>query len=136
MITKQLKSLNPQWMMTYTSKALAILFKLVDKIKKGENASICANTLSYLGTTLGFNFALAKKEVTDEELAQIVEPLYEKFNLSKDLSPKEAIDNIIAQRKQARDNKDWAKSDEIRDVLLENKIQLKDSKEGTTWEII
>jgi len=119
-----------------TSKALAILFKLVDKIKKNENASIMANTLSYLGSTLGFNFKLAKKEVSLEQLKEIVKPLYDEFKLSKDLNPNEVIENIISLRKQARDNKDWAKSDEIRDILLKNKIQLKDSKEGTTWEII
>ena len=43
------------------------------------------------------------------------------------------IDEIIKIRKTARDNKDWQKSDEIRDKLLKHKIQLKDSKEGTSW---
>ena len=119
-----------------TSKALAVLFKLVDKIKKGENAQISANTLSYLGSALGFNFALAKKEVSKEELAEIVKPLYKEFNLSNDLDPQELLENIISLRKQARADKDWEKSDEIRDTLLKYKIQLKDSKEGTTWEII
>ncbi len=119
-----------------TSKALAILFKLVDKIKHNENSQIMANTLFLLGSTLGFNFALAKKEISKEELIETVKPLYDEFNLSKDLSPENALDEIIYHRKQARDNKDWAKSDEIRDILLKYNIQLKDSKEGTTWEII
>ena len=119
-----------------TSKALAILFKLVDKIKKNENKQISANTLSYLGSALGFNFALAKKEVSAEELAQIVKHLYDEFNISKEISPNDLIEKIISLRKEARDNKNWAKSDEIRDILLKNKIQLKDSKEGTSWEII
>jgi len=119
-----------------TSKALAVLFKLVDKIKKNENKQISANTLFYLGSTLGFNFTLAKKEVSMEELAQIVKPLYDKFNISNEISPNDLIEKIISLRKEARDNKDWAKSDEIRDILLKNKIQLKDSKEGTSWEII
>lgn len=119
-----------------TSKALAVLFSLVDKIKKNENKQICANTLVYLGSVLGFDFSLAKKEVTNEELSQIVKPLYEKFNLSKDLTSKELLDEIIKIRKTARDNKDWAKSDEIRDILIENKIQLKDDKSGTTWQIM
>lgn len=119
-----------------TSKALAILFSLVDKIKKNDNKQICANTLVYLGSVLGFDFSLAKKEVSNEELSEIVEPLYEKFNLSKELAPKELLDEIIKIRKTARDNKDWAKSDEIRDTLIAYKIQLKDEKSGTTWQII
>lgn len=119
-----------------TSKALAILFSLVDKIKKNENKQISANTLSYLGSTLGFDFSLAKKEISKEELSKIVEPLYEKFDLSKELDANSLLEEIIKLRKTARDNKDWAKSDEIRDILLENKIQLKDDKSGTTWQII
>ncbi len=45
------------------------------------------------------------------------------------------IDEQIILRKQARDNKDWAKSDEIRDALLAQGILLKDGPEGTTWTV-
>ncbi|MBR3605323.1 MAG: cysteine--tRNA ligase [Candidatus Gastranaerophilales bacterium] len=117
-----------------TSKALAILFGLAEKVRKGENKQISANTLSYLGSVLGFDFSLSQKEVSAEELKQIVEPLYTEFGIEK--SVENVIDEIIALRKLARDNKDWAKSDEIRDKLLAHKIQLKDTKEGTTWQII
>ncbi len=119
-----------------TSKALAVLFSLVDKIKKDNNKQIAANTLVYLGSVLGFDFSLSEKEVSEEELNEITKPLYDKFSLSKELTSKEAIEEIIKLRKLARDNKDWAKSDEIRDFLSANKIQLKDSKDGTTWQII
>ena len=118
-----------------TSKALAVLFGLVDKIKK-EKSQIAANTLVYLGSVLGFDFTKTQKEVSDDELKAIVEPLYEEFNISKDVDFKDVINEIIKLRKEARDNKDWAKSDEIRDKLLQHKIQLKDSKEGTTWQIL
>ena len=40
---------------------------------------------------------------------------------------------IIELRQGARENKDWATSDKIRDTLNEMKILLKDGKEGTTW---
>ena len=118
-----------------TSKALAVLFGLVDKIKK-EKSQIAANTLVYLGSVLGFDFTKTQKEVSDDELKAIVEPLYEEFDISKDVDFKDVINEIIKLRKEARDNKDWAKSDEIRDKLLQHKIQLKDSKEGTTWQIL
>lgn len=119
-----------------TSKALAVLFSLADKIKKKENAEIAANTLFYLGGALGFDFSLAKKEISESELAEIVLPLRSEFNLEGELSAKDVIEKIIELRKTARENKDWQKSDEIRDKLLLHKIQLKDSKEGTTWTII
>ncbi|MBQ4647124.1 MAG: cysteine--tRNA ligase [Candidatus Gastranaerophilales bacterium] len=117
-----------------TSKALAILFGLAEKIRKGENKQINANTLSYLGSVLGFDFSLSQKEVSADELKAIVELLYEEFGIDKSIE--NVIEEIIKIRKEARDNKDWAKSDEIRDKLLAHKIQLKDTKEGTTWQII
>lgn len=44
------------------------------------------------------------------------------------------IDFIINLRLEARANKDFATSDKIRNALLDMGIQLKDSKDGTTWE--
>ena len=43
------------------------------------------------------------------------------------------IEMLIEMRKTARDNKNWALSDEIRDKLLALNIQLKDSKDGTSY---
>lgn len=45
------------------------------------------------------------------------------------------MQTIITLRQNARENKDWATSDKIRDALNELNIELKDSKEGTTWRI-
>ena len=46
-----------------------------------------------------------------------------------------AIDSLIAQRSDARRRKDWKESDRIRDELLAMGVVLKDSKNGTTWDI-
>ncbi len=40
---------------------------------------------------------------------------------------------ILELRKDARENKDWAASDKIRDKLAEAGITVKDSKEGVSW---
>ncbi|RKS98768.1 cysteine--tRNA ligase [Flavobacterium sp. 123] len=45
------------------------------------------------------------------------------------------INMLIEMRKQARDNKNFALSDQIRDQLIALGIQLKDGKEGTTFSI-
>ena len=45
------------------------------------------------------------------------------------------IEGLIAARKAARQAKDFAESDRIRDELAAMGVVLKDSKEGTTWEI-
>ncbi len=43
------------------------------------------------------------------------------------------IEDLIATRNEARKNKDFAKSDEIRDRLQEMNVVLEDRKEGTIW---
>jgi cysteinyl-tRNA synthetase len=46
------------------------------------------------------------------------------------------LDMVIDIRKSAKENKDYATSDKIRIGLQDIGIQLKDSKEGTTWSKI
>jgi cysteinyl-tRNA synthetase len=51
-----------------------------------------------------------------------------------DIDP-ERINALIADRAAARARKDFKESDRIRDQLAAMGIAIKDSKEGTTWEI-
>ena len=43
---------------------------------------------------------------------------------------------MIEKRKEAKANKDFALADKIRDELLEKGIVLKDTREGTTFEVV
>ena len=43
---------------------------------------------------------------------------------------------MIEKRKEAKSNKDFALADKIRDELFEKGIVLKDTREGTTFEVI
>ena len=43
------------------------------------------------------------------------------------------IESLIAERQEARKNKNFAKADEIRDILFEKGIILKDTREGVKW---
>ncbi|MDO8786104.1 MAG: cysteine--tRNA ligase [Syntrophales bacterium] len=45
------------------------------------------------------------------------------------------IERLIKERGAARAAKDWGKADEIRGILAEKGISLKDSASGTTWKI-
>ena len=45
------------------------------------------------------------------------------------------VKQLIAARLQARVSKDFAEADRIRDELAAMGVALKDSPEGTTWEI-
>jgi cysteinyl-tRNA synthetase len=48
---------------------------------------------------------------------------------------KQKIEGLVAKRVAARVQKNWEESDRIRDELAAMGVVLKDSKEGTTWEI-
>jgi len=47
----------------------------------------------------------------------------------------EEIKSYIAERKEARAQKDWKRADQIRDELLNKGIVLEDSPQGTTWKV-
>jgi cysteinyl-tRNA synthetase len=51
-----------------------------------------------------------------------------------DLDP-DMIEDMIRQRNEARQNKDWARGDAIRDELLARGVELKDGPEGTSWKV-
>ena len=109
-----------------TSKALAVLFDLTGKANKDVPYAF---TLLYkLAETLGFTFDKAR--LSDDELkaklAEISSELGEQFN---------SMEEIIEKRKTARAEKNWEIADKIRIALDKAGIVLKDSKEGTVWEL-
>jgi cysteinyl-tRNA synthetase len=92
------------------------------------------------------NLLLDKKEtIIAEDLAEfksvinafVFDVLGLKNELKEDTSDKLSgvVEMLIGMRKDARDNKDWAMSDKIRDELASLGIQLKDGKDGTTFSV-
>lgn len=47
---------------------------------------------------------------------------------------KEYVEKLIAERAEAKKNKNYARADEIRNELAAKGIVLKDTKDGTTWQ--
>uniref|UniRef100_E6PJ68 Cysteine--tRNA ligase n=1 Tax=mine drainage metagenome TaxID=410659 RepID=E6PJ68_9ZZZZ len=47
-----------------------------------------------------------------------------------------ALERVIAERLAARAEKDWARSDRLRDALLRCGIEVKDGKEGSAWSVV
>jgi cysteinyl-tRNA synthetase len=86
-----------------------------------------------------------KASLTQEDLSELKETLnafvFDVLGLMNESSQdnSEKINGVVALliklRKEARENKDWALSDQIRDELIELGIQLKDGKEGTTFSL-
>lgn len=68
--------------------------------------------------------------VIDETCGVELQPLTDDARFDENL-----IRSLIDARKVARANKNWAESDRIRDELAAMGVVLKDTKDGTTWEI-
>ncbi|GGC95081.1 cysteine--tRNA ligase [Enterococcus wangshanyuanii] len=72
--------------------------------------------------------------VTDKALDQFTQwlSIFGIYFLSDELLDDD-IDQLIEERNQARKNRDFARSDEIRDLLKDKGITLEDTAQGTRW---
>ena len=101
-----------------TREAIATLFSLFSEANRNrENKELVAGYIRVaeeIADVLGINLWSAHTGGKEEEMVQI----------------------LLDLRKQARENKDWATSDMIRDRLKEIGIIVEDSKEGqkVRWE--
>lgn len=66
-----------------------------------------------------------------DELCDVLGLVYNRKTANLD----EEVEELIAQRAQARKDKNWALADEIRDKLKEMKIVLEDTPQGVKWHI-
>ena len=77
---------------------------------------------------MGFKFE--KATLSDDELRDKLKEISTK--LGYEVS---SMEEIIEKRKSAREEKNWDVADKIRIALDNAGIILKDSKEGTVWEL-
>lgn len=104
-----------------TAKVLATLFELssiVNALKGGQLAN----------SEIQVADKVALQQVFEDYLIGIFGLTEPQQGESRKLD--EIMHVLIRLRKQARENKDWATSDKIRDELLAVGVQLKDGKEG------
>lgn len=66
-----------------------------------------------------------------KQLLQTIENLLGIDLMGDDIS--EAQKDVLKQREAARENKDWTKSDELRDRLQQQGIEVRDSTHGQIW---
>ena len=83
---------------------------------------------------MGVVWEVVKNPVKSSKFAQLLLKFDQVLGLRIDEEEKielpEEIQKIVNERKIARENKDWAKSDELRDLLLEKGYSVKDTKVG------
>jgi cysteinyl-tRNA synthetase len=108
-----------------TSEAIAVLFDLagqINKLKSSEpaRAASLAATLKQLGGILGL-------------LQDDPETYLKSAGNSSDGLSDQQIDKLIAQRTQAKADKNWGEADRIRDELKEQGIELEDKAGETSW---
>jgi len=106
-------------------QAIAVLHELVGELNKAdenEAKSIAKNSLLAAGHLMGL--LLLDPEDWFKWMPE---------GASEGLSDAD-IDAFIEQRREARANKDFATSDQIRDDLAAQGIVLEDSADGTTWK--
>ena len=100
-----------------TADAIAAIFELV----KYANSNVTAeNTKAFINTV--------KEKIVS--LADILGLIVEKEEEILDSD----IEKLIEERQAARKEKNFARADEIRNLLLEKGIVLKDTREGVKWE--
>ncbi|WP_157870792.1 cysteine--tRNA ligase [Candidatus Coxiella mudrowiae] len=106
-----------------TPIAFAILFEMIREINRLrdanqiEKARKLVTELKYLGNVFG---------LLNHSPEQFLQG-------TKTPSEIEKIEVLIATRNEARRNKDWKVSDDIRDQLVNLGIMIEDSLEGTSW---
>ncbi len=103
------------------SKALGVLFDFIREVNtyidkeiiSSDDCTLIINALEKIDSALGVIFFNIKKSAVDES----------------------RIEKLVAERLEAKKNKDFKKSDDIRNLLLSENIILEDTKDGTRWKI-
>jgi cysteinyl-tRNA synthetase len=101
-----------------TPQVLTELYKLADGARTGDWRS--AGELKKACAFLGFELKTNLQEILKRKRGGVNEV---------------EIQSLIADRAAARARKDWKESDRLRDELAKMGVVVKDTKDGTTWEI-
>ena len=106
-----------------------------DDLNTADAISALFDLARYLNSAEKENWALEMFEYSIGFLRELGGVLGIFGRSSEDTIPEEAK-ALIAERKAAREAKDWAKSDEIRDQLLSMGIEVADTRQGMKIRMI
>jgi cysteinyl-tRNA synthetase len=101
-----------------TPQAISELHKLANEARSGSYQAAC--DLKSTCVFLSFNLEVRLQDLLKRQRGGVDEA---------------AIEAMISARNTARKTRDFKESDRIRDELAKMGVVLKDSKDGTTWEI-
>lgn len=106
-----------------TSMGLGAIFELVKELNKAVDTPINAEGAEVVKETVEYII-----NVMEEALGVKLKLETVVGNMTSEL-----IEFILELRREARNEKNWAMSDKIRDRLAEMGIKIKDGKDKTTW---
>jgi cysteinyl-tRNA synthetase len=116
--------------------------KLIQALDDDLNTPIAFAVINKIAKNLANATTENDKELFKSQLLSIgdllglfLEDPEQWFKSNTDQVDVEKVEALIKQRNLARDNKDWAKSDEIREELSSLNVVLEDSSEGTRWGV-
>jgi cysteinyl-tRNA synthetase len=120
-----------------TPEAFASMFEVVrqfnNQVRRGlkPNPALQAKAYSFMQFMNKFGgFLSLFQEPAQEFLLKLDDMLLKKMNIERS-----AVDALVAERTKVREAKDFAKSDEYRDKLVNMGISVSDSAAGTHWEV-
>ena len=111
-----------------SSAAISVLFSLASEVNKAAKAQDTDKAWQLAQQLRALAKSLNILQQPPKQFLQAVIGEKSENGLSDD-----AIDALIAERGDAKANKDYARADEIRMQLKEAGIELEDSSAGTTW---
>jgi cysteinyl-tRNA synthetase len=105
--------------------AMGVVFGLINEAEKALNAQGMGSTGAR--ALLGFL----------EEINQVLGIFYDlEEEVQAPAELPEELQALLQERQEARDQKDWVRSDQLRDQLVKAGIQIKDASGGTEWSWI
>ena len=121
-----------------TAQAQGIFFdtvKIINRIHSKITSSSAVDDIQFLKDAIAVLKKLAAiMGILQEDAHQFLENRKEKLIADSNIDPA-SIDALVAERYQCRLERNWSRSDEIRDELLSKNIELNDGPEGTTWSV-
>ncbi len=121
-----------------TAQAQGIFFdtvKTINRVHGKLTPSSASEDIRFLKNGVAVLRKLAAiMGILKEDAQQFLTARREQLIADSDIDPT-VIERLIAERCQCRLDKNWTRSDEIRDELLAKNIELNDGPDGTTWSV-
>ena len=104
-----------------------------DDFNTADAISAIFELVKYANTTVTENSSKEYAKILKEKITTLSDVLGIITEKETEILDNE-IEKLIGDRQQARKDKDFAKADEIRGILLDKGIILEDTREGVKWK--